>query len=142
LNRWVYRILPVIGLACLAGALIVATNPERFAIDQGTAVWIALAIVVAGLIPTHLALRRHIASIPPNQRKPLTPAAEKHATRVAVLIFSIPVAIACGVTIAPSRGLEAAVKFALLGGLLAGFSSCFFARIMLRLFSRDSKTRE
>jgi hypothetical protein len=129
-------------LLCLAVALFVATNPERLAIDQGTAMWIALGIVVAGLIPTHIALRQQIASIPANERKALTPGAERHATWVAVLIFSIPIAIACGVTIAPSRGVAAAVTFGLFGGLLAAFAGYLFTRIMLRLSRRHSKRRE
>jgi hypothetical protein len=142
LKRWAYRILPLLGLACIAGAIFIAKNPERLAIDQGTAVWIALGVIVAGLIPTHIALRNQLASIPPDKRKPLTPAAEKHATRVTVLIFAIPIAIACGATIAPSRGVEAAIKFGLLGGLVAALAGYFFTRIMLRLFNQDSKRPE
>ncbi len=142
MNRWVYRILAVVGAVCIAGAIFIATNSERLALQQSTAQWIALGIVLAGLAFVHIAERRYIASLPANGRKLPTPAEEKTTAKVAALIFGIPVAIALGTTIAFSRGAAAAVGCGLLGGLLGAVAFYYVTRSLSARLRQSSTTRE
>ncbi|MGH8252282.1 MAG: hypothetical protein ACREVI_16585 [Steroidobacteraceae bacterium] len=142
MNRWAYRILAAVGSVCIAGAILIAAKPERLALQQSTAERVALAIVLLGLIFLHIAERAQIALLPASGRKPLTPAEEKHAAKVAALIFGIPVAIASGATIAFSRGAAVAVGCGLLAGSLGAVAVYYHARAISARLRRSSSTQE